>query len=362
LDPKRDVSRKFPLLGKIFRPAQINYLCRFFPPVTLSKVTGITSAATGKTIEGHLLACPLTAASMLELPLKTAYRKIIQTGHLAESLGARMLGLGAFTGVIGDGGVSIAEALDIPVTTGNAFTISVAVQALRKAARVMGVTLSQSTAAVVGASGSIGQVCAEMLVPDVAVLQLIGRDQKGLDHLKSRLASGSHARVQTSTDLTCLERANLIITVSSAAHALIKPEYLMAGSIVCDVARPRDVSKQVSLERKDVLVIDGGTVDVPGEANFNFDFGLPPGKAYACMAETMALTLEGRFTDFSIGKSIHSRQVKEITALCQTHGFRLSGFRSFEKAVTPEQIQRVRDHARVRSSQMRARAGWAQLT
>ena len=86
-------------------------------------------------------------------------------------------------------------------------------------------------------------------------------------------------------------------------------------------------------------------VDVPGDVNFNFDFSHPHGKAYACMAETMALAFDGRFHDYTIGKDIRLEQVEEITAISQAHGFRLSEFRSFEKPVTPEQIANVRRHA-----------------
>ncbi len=46
----------------------------------------------------------------MELPERTVYRKIIQTGRLAEKLGAQILGLGAFTSVVGDAGVTIANA------------------------------------------------------------------------------------------------------------------------------------------------------------------------------------------------------------------------------------------------------------
>jgi fatty aldehyde-generating acyl-ACP reductase len=115
---------------------------------------------------------------------------------------------------------------------------------------------------------------------------------------------------------------------------------------VCDVARPRDVSAQVAAFRKDVLVIDGGVVDVPGEVNFNFDFGFPPGKACACMAETMVLVLERRFEDYTVGKNIPRKQVDEITALCDKHVFHLSGFRSFERNVTDEQIENIRRNAK----------------
>src|SRR5258708_30788046 len=93
VDPKRDVSRKFPFLGKALTEGQINFFSAFFPPVYLSEINGVTSAATGKQIKGWLLACPYTPKRMLELPKQRVYRKIVQTGQLAEKLGAQMLGL-----------------------------------------------------------------------------------------------------------------------------------------------------------------------------------------------------------------------------------------------------------------------------
>ncbi|MCK7519777.1 MAG: hypothetical protein MZV64_19645 [Ignavibacteriales bacterium] len=129
--------------------------------------------------------------------------------------------------------------------------------------------------------------------------------------------------------------------MTSAVHDVIRPEHLQPGSVVCDVARPRDVSAMVAAVRDDILVIDGGMVDVPGPVDFHFNFGFPPGKAYACMAETIALALEGRFEDYTLGKDITRERVEEITAIARKHGFRLSGFRSFEREVTPEQIEAV---------------------
>ncbi|MBT7075735.1 MAG: shikimate dehydrogenase, partial [Anaerolineae bacterium] len=50
----------------------------------------------------------------------------------------------------------------------------------------------------------------------------------------------------------------------------------------------------------------------------------------------------GRFEDYTLGKEITRTRVDEITEIAQKHGFRLSGFRSFEKEITPEQIKAVR--------------------
>jgi hypothetical protein len=80
---------------------------------------------------------------------------------------------------------------------------------------------------------------------------------------------------------------------------------------------------------------------VPGPVNFNFDFGFPAGKAYACMAETIALALEGRFEDYTIGRSISLQQVQQIEKIAAKHGFVLSGFRSFEKTITADQIEKT---------------------
>jgi predicted amino acid dehydrogenase len=345
IDPKRDVSRKYPFLGRHLNERQIDFFSTFFPPVYISEINGITSRATGKEIRGWFVACPYTPRRMLELPERTVYRKIIQTGWLAEKLGAQMLGLGAFTSVVGDAGVTIANALDIPVTTGDSYTVAVAVQAIREAARQMDIPLGEASAAVVGATGSIGQVCAELLADDVAELVLIGRRQDALDELRSRLAVRSRAGLRTSISMDALSDVQLILTVTSAVHDVIRPEHLRPGSIICDVARPRDVSAMVAAVRDDILVIDGGMVEIPGPVDFHFNFGFPPGNAYACMAETMALALEGRFEDYTLGKHITRQRVEEITAIAEKHGFRLSGFRSFEREVTAAQIESIRKRA-----------------
>ncbi len=345
IDPKRDVSRKFPFLGKVLTEGQINFFSTFFPPVYLSEIEGITSKATGRQVKGWFIACPYTPKRMMELSERTVYRKIIQTGRMAEKLGAQILGLGAFTSVVGDAGVTIAKSLDVPVTTGDSFTVAMAVQAIREAAAVMDIPIYNATAAVVGATGAIGRVCAELLAGEVGRLILIARDEKKLEDLRDRLKSRARSELVVSTKMDSLADAQLILTVTSALHDVIRPEYLQAGSVVCDVARPRDVSAMVAAARDDILVIDGGMVDVPGPVNFHFNFGFPEGKAYACMAETMALALEGRFEDYTVGKNITLERVNEIAAIAAKHGFRLSGFRSFEREVTEEQIEIVRRNA-----------------
>ncbi|MFQ3674172.1 MAG: shikimate dehydrogenase, partial [Aggregatilineales bacterium] len=96
-------------------------------------------------------------------------------------------------------------------------------------------------------------------------------------------------------------------------------------------------------------VIEGGMVEVPGpEADFHFNFGFPPRHAFACMAETITLALEGRYEDYTIGRDLDPARIDEIAALAAKHGFKLSGLRSFEFAVTDATIARVREQAQQR--------------
>ncbi len=345
VNPKRDVQRKFPVLGKVLPEPAIHFFSQYFPPVYISHITGITSMATGKEIEGWFIACPLTPRQMISLPPETVYKKIVQTGKLAQKLGAKVLGLGGFTSVVGDGGQTIARQLDIPVTTGDSYTVATAVEGTLKAAVKMGIQPSTAVAAVVGATGSIGRVCAQLLGPQVAEIILLGRDPEALAAVKQQVTAQGQPNVRLSTSMEDLRQADLVLTVTNAIDAVIESTHLKSGTVVCDVARPRDVSRKVVEERNDVLVIEGGMVRVPGNVNFNFDFGFPPGMAFACMAETITLALEGHYHSYTLGKNISLQQVETMAAMASRHGFTVSGFRSFELAVTQAEIDKIKQNA-----------------
>ncbi len=341
LDPKRDVSRKYPALGKL--PAWlIEFLSIFYPPVFISEIEGIQSAENGRFLKGWFVACPLTPNMMLRLPIPLVYRKIVQTGKLAEKLGARILGLGAFTSVVGDGGLTIAKHLNIPVTTGDSYTVAQAARAVQEAAVLLEKPLANSTIAIVGATGAIGAICAQLLAPTCGRMVLIGRRTEKLQEVATAVRQQGCPNVTISANMDDLAQAHFIITVTSAVEAIIEPRHLRRGAVVCDVSRPRDVSKQVAEQRPDVLVIEGGMVELPGPVNFNFDFGFPPRMAYACMAETMALALDGNYASFTLGRDIKLSQVQTIDTIATRHGFKLGGFRSFERAVSSSQIAFVK--------------------
>jgi hypothetical protein len=68
------------------------------------------------------------------------------------------------------------------------------------------------------------------------------------------------------------------------------------------------------------------------------------------MAETMILALEKRYENFSLGRDLTVKQIETIEQLAAKHGFRLAGFRSFERAVTAAEIESVKEKIRARTA------------
>lgn len=317
---RKDVAKRFPAISRL--PMRwIDFLSGYFPPVYLSHMKGIRSPC-GAEAEGWLVACPLTPRAMKKFPLRRVYAQIIRAGRLAQRLGARIVGLGALTSSVGDGGITVARALDMPVTTGSSYTVAVACDAAQSAAHAQGRLLREMTVAILGATGSIGSACARMLHGRVRHLVLVGRDAEAVHRLVRELRESEAGRVTGNTELLSLRQADLIISATNAAGPLICPEHLKPGTAIYDLALPSDVSAAVRALGVDAAVWSGGEVLAPGDADFGFAFGLPPRTVYACMAETMALALEGRYESFSLGRAIRSEQVIEIARVAERHGFR----------------------------------------
>ncbi len=53
------------------------------------------------------------------------------------------------------------------------------------------------------------------------------------------------------------------------------------------------------------------------------------------------LALEGRIENFTLGKEVSLTQVEQTQQMARKHGFRLAGFRSFERAITEEEIEQI---------------------
>jgi fatty aldehyde-generating acyl-ACP reductase len=342
-----DVVKKYKIAKKI-SPKMLASVLKRRRPLVLNEIKGIRSR-TGVEAMGWFIAVPFLPHQFVELDEDYVVEKIVKACELGKKEGAKIVGLGAFTAIPGGGGKLVAEASSIPVTTGNTYTAVLANEGAKDAAKKMGIDISSSTLAVVGATGSIGSVSAEVLAEEFGEVVLIGRDKVRLDELRQRI-SIKNQNVSIATDLSALRSADVIITVTGAVEAVIDPNDIKPGAVVCDVARPRDVAEALVKQRNDVLVIDGGVARIPGNTDLGKYAGLPKGIALGCMAETFMLALEGRYENYTIGKEISVPKVKEMSEIAKKHGFKLAGLRSFEKKVSETHILAVKENARTKST------------
>ena len=338
-----DLNRKFKLAR--FLPGAVKeVMLRYAPPFRDSEITGITS--TYNKAKGWIITCPLTTEQMMGLPYDLVSGKIIRAGKKAEQLGARILGLGGYAKIAGDAGITVARGLGIPVTTGSSYTVAVALESLRLAALAMGHNLDRAEVTIIGATGSFGRVCAEILAREVRHLTLVARNEIKLQKLANKLLYDTGTVVRVSDKVKdSVSSADLVLTATSSADILIEPEDFKPGAVVCDLSRPNNVASTTVRLRDDILVYSGGLVKVPGDIELNFNLGFPPQTANPCIAETMVLALERKYESFSLGRELTVRQVEKINRLAQKHGFRVSGYNCFGKATSEEELTQIKNNA-----------------
>jgi predicted amino acid dehydrogenase len=319
------------------------------PPLYLSRITGGRSPTSGQRIEGYLLTLGATPRQMMRRDERLTYQQLHQAAIMAERLGARIMGLGAFTSVVGDAGITVAHEADIAITSGNSLTVAATLEAAKQAVVRMGRTdLTTGTAMVVGATGSIGSVCARLLAQAIYDVVLVSIEPERLIDLKRRIQEETPeatVRIATKPD-EHLGECDLVVTATSAfGERIVDISQCKPGAVICDVARPEDISPQEAALRPDVLVIESGEVLIPGDIDFGYDIGLPPKTAYACLAETSLLAMEGRFEDYTLGRNIEIDRVKEIYRLFKKHQYELAGLRSFGAYLTDEDLSVKRAEA-----------------
>lgn len=328
----------------------IRKILEWLPAYAAVHITGIRTPD-GRETEGWFVAATLLPDQMIEFPREKVYDLIVRAIEIGAELGADVAGLGAFTGVVGDGGVTINERSPIPVTTGNSLTISAGIQSLFRGAHEMGTVPAESTAVVVGATGSIGSACARLIAPRVKHLILVARNETRLRKFHESVKDEFPCTSAFTTDIpAAVRQSQLILTATSSTQDVIEPEDLQTGAVVCELSLPHDVSRRVALERPDVLVTEGGNMVVPGNPRFEtvrrpgeeFDLNLPPRTALACMSETMVLALENRCEPYTLGRGIELGKIIEIERLATRCGFTLADMRAFDAAITPEKIEATR--------------------
>lgn len=306
---------------------------------------------------GKVLTVFLTPEQLLENQVR-AVELVVQACWQAKQWGAEIIGLGAVAAVIGSRGREVNENSPVPVTTGNSLMVYSTLKVFHEVVRKLEVDLSRQKVVIVGFPGSVALAVTRALLKEGLKLIVVGRGQaRFVQRFLSEIDDTVRRNVEVTRDLSdALSRGRIIFTATTIGN-LIDPDRLQPGSIVFDIAQPRDVINKKK-KRKDVLIIDAETASLPRTNGTTYHsvylpflsfipvpiraqhysglFGIGPYYIPSCLAETITLALEERRESFSLGRELNLDRVKEIGALSEKHGFDFNCFFSFEKEIGEE--------------------------
>jgi predicted amino acid dehydrogenase len=325
------------------------------PGFVYGHIDDVVSHATGREVSGLIYCLPATPRTLLEEDVQSTYAQVNAICEHAADAGAKIIGLGAYTKIVGDAGASINRNSPIPVTTGNSLSASATLWAVHEVTRKMGLLKTlpggrrmDGVAMVIGATGSIGRVSAKLLAFAFTRLVLVAPKAGRLHEVAREIRQvAPHCDIAVSTSADdWAPFADVIVTAtSSRGQKVVDVGRLKPGAIVCDCSRPLDFTIEDAMARPDILILESGEVLLPGPATLDCYIGLPDRAVWACLGETALLALAERYEPFSLGRDLDWRRVQEIDGLAREHGVGLAAIRGHAGVITDREIALTRELA-----------------
>lgn len=288
-------------------------------PFSIFKIRKVRSSR-GEEIESYFLVLPFLPEQIKKSGEDWLLEKISQANETAGKLDCQILGLGGYAAVIGDE-IFKANKLKLPVTTGSAFTAWSVFEAIYRLAKTKNIDLKKSHLAIIGATSAIGALCAKKLAGFVSRISINSIDNAKLHQLEETILHLGAAQVNASLSvLKAIEDAEIIIFAEALTQPNLNLEGLRSGAVVCDVSVEGGIAEKLNL-RSDITILDAGLIKMPYAAKFRLDAGLPKDIIPASLAETMLLTFENRFINYSLGENINPDRMEEIANIAVQQGF-----------------------------------------
>jgi predicted amino acid dehydrogenase len=304
---------------------------------------GVYHAQTLTDREGKEIDIILMGIAMTSTELKKSFMgkgrsdliaKVQRAVDYAKELGANTIGLGQFTSIVSGNGLYL-DSRGMNLTTGNSYTIALAVEAATREAQNKNINLAAATVGLVGAAGNIVSVAAMLMADKVQKLVLIHhtsieKSPKLIGVLKTILRESLQSESESSfnlwlkaslpasiferddellswmnapetrehivvtDDLQHLKECAIIITGASSGQGFLRPEHFGKDAVIVDVAVPANIKPDVlatlRAQRSDVTYLLGGIAKLPGTQSIVTPlFPLETNESFACMAETFAM-------------------------------------------------------------------------
>lgn len=337
-----DIYRKYPFFK--FLPKNLGlWIMENLWPITLSKVTGLETVGDRKPVKGYVLGITMTAHQMMNNRPK-ALKKIRDAIHLARGKGVTLVGLGGLTSSLSTGGHELLDIQNINVTTGHAYTAYNVTQTLFKVVELFKAPKEEVTVAIVGAAGSVGMLCADIVARagyrNIVLVDLERKLTSVKDHLPVLYGLNPSLCVEVTSDITYVKKSDILITATNTIEALITPDLVTPGMVIVDDAQPSDIHPDV-LKISDVLVLEAGVVHTPG-INSNFNYGLKKRTDnFCCMAELLILASHS-WNNHYVVKRATLAHVDEISEWGKELGFKVASFQNFQESITQAKLKKVK--------------------
>jgi acetylornithine/succinyldiaminopimelate/putrescine aminotransferase/predicted amino acid dehydrogenase len=302
--PERELAFIEPSLRRLPHAARSALVQRLSELTALEPTVAMARNLFGGRIWFAVILLPVDAATLEHLHRSgrrdLVVRRIQESLDLARQLGCTVAGLGAHTSIITDDGRALMPPRGMTLSTGNSLTVAVGVRRVLQWSRRVGLDLAApgTRLGLLGATGNIGTALAHRFareVPRVNEIVLVGRRPAALQALASALrsATGGHATISWSTDLSALRACRVIVAATGASELLLEGRHLPASGpvVVADLSVPSIVAPHVTLLPHVHVVGLAGTVAVPGTPDFAMASHIAAGRAFACAGETMLLGL-----------------------------------------------------------------------
>ena len=285
---------------------------------------------TGKTVTGHFVLVPHTPDDLLNMDRDRAIAQIQKAAEIVSQKNIRLIGLGGFTSILTYGGLALQGSDLPPLTSGNGFTAAASMMAVEEACQIHDVQIENSVVAIVGAAGQIGRAMSSLFYQKGATLLLVGRDgsdQRTKDSLNEVAdlisdANNRH-RIEIAKNISEIERADIVIAVSSAVKPFIQSKHLKCNAVVVDSSRPANVDSSDIAERNDITMIEGGLIEIPGCDQLDLFAGPSPTAAYACVAESALWALQPELGLPSATRILNIQQIEALRKASIQHGFKV---------------------------------------
>lgn len=352
-----DLYREHSFLRKLSRVLSEEWRHNSFPIVNEVVLNNfpIYRGLTKSNLRGWVIFIPNYTKELL-LNGKLRKKKILQAALLAERLGAKIVGMGGLVASFAQGGQWLSEKIkNVGFTTGHAYTISNILEIMNKSIERVKLDVRRARIAIVGAAGSIGSGCARLISerkPCEIILfdlNLFDTSEK-LIRLKDQIRDISPGtKISMTFEFKDIKKAHIVIVATNSPVSIIKPDYLKQGAIVIDDSFPKNVSKRILKKRNDIILLDGGIMQLPLSLDIFFARNMPDlmdapltravscKETYGCFAEILVLSLYNYKKNYGLGYS-DITLAKEVLSKAKKVGFSIAPLQAYDEAVDEDRF------------------------